>query len=79
MTINDELVKKVTKAVSVKDLLETQGNQAFFTTSGLNVEIWLQPNISATRFSSEAVIQLSQELKIVKLKQVLQNECTMTI
>ena len=79
LTLGNELVGMIVTAVEVKDVVETQGNQAFFTPKGLRLEIYLNQNLSAAKYSSEIVIKLSPQLNIVQVKPVMQSDCTMAI
>ena len=75
---SDHFVSEVMRAVSAKHT-EVQGNQAYFVGKGLILEIWLQPHIQAAKFSGEAVIQLSEGVRITAVKPALQTHCTMTV
>ena len=73
VTLDNSFINQVMEKIEVSQL-EIQGNQAYFLAKGLIVEIWLNQNVSAVRFSSEAEVQLSPGICITRVKPALQQE-----
>ena len=74
VTLNSEFLENVITKVGVKNGLETQGNQAYFQGNWLIVEIWLLPNVKATRFSTEEEIDVGGGVKVIRVKPALQEQ-----